>query len=513
METYLAAQQLISEEDFLAKIDLKDAYFAVSVHPSSRDLLCFDFGSKRYRFTCLPFGLACAPRIFTKIMRPVIAYLRAQGFRSVIFLDDCLCIGNSFESARLNCQTTLHCLQSLGFVINWEKSCIVPSRKLTFLGYLFDSESLTMSLPGDKCRGIIQRIQESLNMKELTIRDLARLIGCLVAACPAVPYGYLYTKRLEAHKIGSLALSGSFNSRCSLTTACREDLNWWLKNLPSAQNSLLSRPFALEIFSDSSRFGWGAVCGGVSVQGLWSQEELRFHINYLELKAVFLALKTFAKDSFDCRLLLRVDNTTAIAYINRFGGVRYPLLAGLARDIWLWCEERKIVLFASYISSAENREADVASRFFSNLDTEWQLDPVAFNKLEARFGTFSIDLFATRENSKCRLFSARGPDPDSFCTDAFTFDWKVFSNFYAFPPFALVLRVLRKIISDRATGVLVFPLWKTQPWFPLLLSIKVSDFVVFHPSPTLLFSTFRETHPQASTLSLAACRLSGAPSY
>jgi len=79
---------------------------------------------------------------------------------------------------------------------------------------------------------------------------------------------------------------------------------------------------------------------------------------------------------------------------------------------------------------------------------------------------FTVDLFASRVNKKCRSFYARFSDPEAEIIDAFTVDWGG-KHFYAFPPFALILRTLRRIINDKATGVVVVPYWPTQSWYLL----------------------------------------------
>lgn len=92
-------------------------------------------------------------------------------------------------------------------------------------------------------------------------------------------------------------------------------------------------PYCLEIFTDSSELGWGTCCGTFSAQGLRSPQEHLQHINFLELKAVLLALQCWATDLTNCRILLRIDNTTAIAYINRMSGGRFVELSNLAKPI------------------------------------------------------------------------------------------------------------------------------------------------------------------------------------
>ena len=67
-------------------------------------------------------------------------------------------------------------------------------------------------------------------------------------------------------------------------------------------------------------------------------------INYRELLAVKLALVRLANNLKDCQILLRVDNTTAIAYINRMGGTKYKNYNRLTKEIWQWAEEKHIFL-------------------------------------------------------------------------------------------------------------------------------------------------------------------------
>ncbi|EFN77869.1 hypothetical protein EAI_03230, partial [Harpegnathos saltator] len=103
------------------------------------------------------------------------------------------------------------------------------------------------------------------------------------------------------------------------------------------------------IFSDASLTGWGASCADQRIHGWWTKEDQSLHINALELKAAFYALKCFAAHLHNCNILLRIDNTTALSYINKFGSVQHPVLSDITRQIWQWCEERHIYLFASYI--------------------------------------------------------------------------------------------------------------------------------------------------------------------
>ncbi|XP_074099933.1 uncharacterized protein LOC141528010 [Cotesia typhae] len=263
----------------------------------------------------------------------------------------------------------------------------------------------------------------------------------------------LHSKLLEKAKAEALTANhNNYEKTMLIPKYIAEDLRWWREKIPIASRKIRIADYEREIFSDASLTGWGAYCDGKRARGFWKPEEKILHINDLELRAAFLALKCFATDLHDCEVLIRVNNSTAKAYINKMGGSQYLHLHLLANEIWDWCEERRIWIYASYIPSKENKEADNQSRV-KNIDTEWRLAVYAFNRIIKRFGNPDIDLFASRNNSKCKKYYAWERDPHAMAIDAFTINWKKY-KFYAFPPFALIARVLQKIINDRASGVM-----------------------------------------------------------
>ena len=66
MESFQTALDLIEENCFFGSVDLKDSYYSVSIHCEYRKFLRFTWLGVLYEFTCMPNGLACAPRLFTK---------------------------------------------------------------------------------------------------------------------------------------------------------------------------------------------------------------------------------------------------------------------------------------------------------------------------------------------------------------------------------------------------------------------------------------------------------------
>ena len=243
--------------------------------------------------------------------------------------------------------------------------------------------------------------------------------------------------------------------------------------------------------------------GTRKIHGYWSAEQRCLHINILELQTILHALMCFLGDSKNINVLLRVDNQVAIAYVNKFGGCHCSKLLSIARDIWKWAEERNIWLFASYIASSDNYEADEESRreIESN---DWSLGAEQYWSLCNTFFVPDIDLFATSVTRKCRVFCAWKPSPGAFAIDAFTIPWNN-QKFYAFPPFNLIPRVLRKIQNENASGILVVPYWPSQNWFPRFLKLSHSQLLFMGPDYNLLTCPYtNRAHPLWEQLQLVA---------
>lgn len=510
LEDWRIVVQLMTPHSWMVTLDLEDAYLLVPVAQEYRHFLRFQWRGTVFEFTVLPFGLATAPFIFTKILRPVVAHLRTNGYCSVIYLDDLLLLSPSKEDCFRNLNASMDLLSSLGFLLNCSKSQLTPAQSCRYLGFIFNSVHQSIAIPPTRREDLLKLTLHFSAKRKCRIRDFSSLVGSLISICPAVQYGLLYTKDFERTKF--LALSNSnddYSASMDIPSHLSDIFHWWIKIFsdPHQSNAIRSGLAVREIFSDASLSGWGASCGELRTHGWWSEEEKSCHINFLELKAVYYALQCFAPDLRDCEILLRVDNTTAIACINRFGSVQYSHLLSMAKQIWTWCENRNIMLFASYIASIDNTIADSESRIVS-ADTEWSLSEDVFRHISSHFGTFDLDLFASVINAKCTNYVSWFPDPGAIAVDAFTLSWSD-TRFFAFPPFILLPRVLRKILNDNAEGVVVVPWWPSQSWFPLFRRLLMGAPLIFKPSYTLLSSPFRDCHPAWRTLSLGVGFLSG----
>ena len=183
MEGIHMLRDLVKPNDYMAKINLKDAYFTVPIWKEHQKFLHFLWKGTQWEFMCLPFGLASAPRIFIKILKPIVGLLRKQGVRLVIYLDDILLMASTTETLTHHVELTVALLELLGFVVNYQKSQLNPVQSLEFLGFMINSVMFQISLPKDKVKNIRKECQKVTKHPEITVRELARLLGTL-RGCP-----------------------------------------------------------------------------------------------------------------------------------------------------------------------------------------------------------------------------------------------------------------------------------------------------------------------------------------
>ena len=164
-------------------LDLKDAYLAVPIAKDHCKHLRFLWDGKMFEFTCFPFGLCSASRVFTKLLHLAMAYLCFQGLRTIIYLDDILAMHQSKKSLCQEVERMSTLLGALGFTINHPKSQTIPTQ---FLEFLVDSHLMKMLLPQEKVHNIAQTSWSLMKQSTVTIRQLSQLLGKMTAAAPAI---------------------------------------------------------------------------------------------------------------------------------------------------------------------------------------------------------------------------------------------------------------------------------------------------------------------------------------
>ena len=222
MDSLHAATELMTPGCFMASIDLKDAYYTVPIHPDFQKYLKFKFNGKLYQYTCLPNGLSSAPRLFTKLMKPVYATLREQGHTNLGYIDDSLLLGDTVTECASSVRATKDLVEHVGFTPHLEKSIFAPTQIIVFLGFTLNSITMTVTPTQDKVMKTRQCCLALLAKQTPTIQDLAEVIGVLVANFPGVEFGPLHYRNLEKDKVQALTASkGSYQGLVQLRNPLR----------------------------------------------------------------------------------------------------------------------------------------------------------------------------------------------------------------------------------------------------------------------------------------------------
>ena len=227
METLQSVLLSVRAGDWMVFLDLKDAYLQVPMHPESRKFLRFMVGGKVCQFQVLCFGLSTAPQVFTWVMAPVSAFLHRTGVRLRRYLDDWLLQASSREQVLLALETVLQLCRSLGIVVNWEKSQLIPTQRMVYLGVILDSISFRASPALKRVEKLLSIGNVFLSCARQPVSSWLELLGVLSSMIQLVPGGRLLMRSLQLtlrrhwdHVDQSVLVEWS--------PAIRQDLDWWL---------------------------------------------------------------------------------------------------------------------------------------------------------------------------------------------------------------------------------------------------------------------------------------------
>ena len=146
------------------------------------------------------------------------------------------------------------------------------------------------------------------------------------------------------------------------------------------------------------------------------------------------------------------------------------------------------------------------------MDGVWLFQPCVFRGVCQYFSTPHIALFATRLYAQLSAYVSWEPGPSAMHINAFPWDWGG-ESLYAFPPFGMIPRALRKLLGDGGPALMILPLWPPQVWFPTALPMLAACPVLLPRCPLVLPHQPTVSHPRARVLVLTAMVLSGRRSH
>ena len=464
---------MLKQFDWLASIDIKSAYSHIPMSSSCFPFLQFVWKGKFYFYTCLPFGIANGPILFVRVTKVIMNYLRRNLIEMLFYIDDTFIKHASKDVLVRQVDFVVSTFQKCGFTVNWKKSSLEPKQQMVFLGFLIDSVSFSVSLTMSKRCDLFQLVSKVVDHphRKISIRLLGKIIGKIVATFPACPLAPLHYRTLKVFKVKQLRRTEfKWNRLIRLSQACIRELDWWKCNIFSGNmiRFLFQEEPSICLITDASNDAWAAIVNSHEAKSRFNEQESQLHINAKELLAIYYGLLSHSKVLKNKCVMIKCDNTTAIATIKKKGSSN-TFRNLVTQRVFEHALRNNIRLHISYIPSKEN-PADWGSRHPRKFNTEWCLSQSDFNYIQTQASfQFDMDLFASHLNNKCPRFCSWDPDPFASHVNCYTLNWSSFNNF-AFPPFSQILRLLRKVENDRVRNLgLVCPWWPQSSWFPTLV--------------------------------------------
>ena len=262
--------------------------------------------------------------------------------------------------------TARYLLQNLGFVVNFEKSCFVPTQQLEFLGFLVNSRDMTLLLPDCKVEEIKAHCLCLLARQDVSVRELSQLIRKLTASIQAIFPAPLQYRSLDLQhlKHQALAQQKGFNATIALSSEAREELHWWSAHLDAWNGRALFLPAPdLLIETNASRKGWGPGCEnrGVMVpDGAHTAHQLLGTVSRL------ICSKEFCEGSIMCPCETSHGQHIGCSLCEPPRGTRSLVLSNLALALWEWALSQNIFLSNEHLAGRMNVMADWQSRHFTD---------------------------------------------------------------------------------------------------------------------------------------------------
>ena len=346
----------------LAKIDIKNAFHLLPVHPADRHLLAMEWNNGIYIDTCLPFGLRSTPKLFNILADLLSWILNQKGASPTIhYLDDFLTMGTARSSTcHDNLNIMMNVSKQLGIPLALEK-LEGPSHCLTFLGIILDTQQMQARLPDDKLNRIKLQLSTWLHKRKATKRQILSLVGLLQHACKVLRSGRTFVARMynTAAKVKKLTYFSRLNK------SFKSDLYWWHMFINHWNGISLLRSATFPdyyIYTDvSGSWGFGAVFAGFWFQLPWPMELSSVNIMAKELVPIIISCGVWGPLLKQRSTEFHCDNQGLVAVINK-GSSKDAVVMHLLRCLWFFTTVFDIHITATHIAGKLNNAADMLSR-------------------------------------------------------------------------------------------------------------------------------------------------------
>lgn len=289
METLAREGRHVFKELFFGSIiDISSAFHHVQMAESAWRYLGFEFEGQFYHWRSLPFGLKSAPRVFTKVMRPLVGLWRQKGFRVLPYLDDFPAGAGSKEEAFEQAQSMLRDLDRFGFLVKLEKceGVVHPVQSLQALGFIVDLGKQVFRAPKQKLVAIVHKAKTLLDAERgrVLVRQIAAFTGLVISLTLALGAVARIRTRALLRNLEARLKPGErscdrrpWARHVWLSAEAKQELGWWAQHALSFENRGMPIAHLLpklvcdaSLGSDASATGYGGWVAVGEEKGLCS---------------------------------------------------------------------------------------------------------------------------------------------------------------------------------------------------------------------------------------------------
>ena len=509
------ALEATEEGDWQAKYDLQSAYFHIRISEKHWKYLGAKFtdeaGRNQYFVFChMPFGLATAVHLITKLFKPINAYLGQKGIRHTIFIDDGRVLAQSKQELDKHFEIVRQVVMNAGWIMEESKTDGRDgvSQIKEYLGFIIDTQQMSVKLTNKKKAELSRSLEEVMSARNRFVptRFLASVIGKAIASEPATgPLVQVMLRRaygqLEEHvqKEGwkttikvSEEIAEDFTElqqrvRDSEGYPIRtEATNVSVVSIIGEPSEFLKTKVIRQHLRQESREIWCGDASAVAVCayscgasepfyfiGKLSEEEQESSSGQRELLTVKYALEQRLREG---RALAKAatmywltDSENLVSFLTK--GSRKRHIQALVLQVLDICKRLNLAIIPIHLRREDPRIriADEGSKVPDSDD--WSIDQEHFEKFNKEYGPFTVDLFADESNFRVKKFYANYRTPRAAGVNAFCHSWDA-ENAWICPPGKKIIQVIRKIRLSSGRGLLIVPEWPTAAFWPFLIDAK-----------------------------------------
>lgn len=217
----------LEQRDWFAALNLKDAYFHITISPMHNKFLWFVLGQDHFQYTVLSFGLSTAPCVFSKVLTVAAAHLRKHWVMIYHYLDDHLIKAHTWAEAIAVTHQTTSLFTSLSIQTNVQNSTLTPVQKLDLIGAHLNSLEVTASLPLQRFATLTNHISTSVHSPRISAGTCLQLLDHMVVTMYMVKHARLYMHCLQCWlKMVFTPHTCNLNQLLSMPTKVKDSLQW-----------------------------------------------------------------------------------------------------------------------------------------------------------------------------------------------------------------------------------------------------------------------------------------------